>query len=388
MNIFKNKFFLLGNLAFLLLVIPVVLYFVKNQTSTRGSAAATTTLSFISPSLALDQCDATQTTRLVLNPGQNIVHTIQLTLKWDKTKFDIDFAPNKTVFTQILKGPTQTTDGMTITLSTDVDVTKAITTTTDVGTITIKPIAPSDGVIKLDIDPTGTQIYSFASDDGTTENVYNSAGSSPLSVSIAAKTCDATVSPTITDTTTPSVTTTVDISPTVTSSPDVTTVPTATPTTGPANQSPTCIDLSTTASTGSAPLSVTLTASGQDSDGTVTKASFNFGDGTQQDVTTGMGTASVSAQLAHTYNSGGSFNATAVFTDNNGAASATCAQQIVVSGAVVTMAPTVIPTSAPIVTNAPTATPTINNPGGIGATVGIVGGIIFAIAAGVFLLVL
>lgn len=393
MNIFKNKFFLLGNLAFLLLVIPVVLYFVKNQTSTRGSAAPTTTLSFISPSLALDQCDATQTTRLVLNPGENIVHTIQLALKWDKTKFDIDFAPNKTVFTQTLKGPTQTTDGMTITLSTDVDVTKAISTTTDVGTITIKPLAPSDGVIKLDIDPTGTQIYSFASEDGTTENVYNSAGSFPLSVSIAAKTCDTTAAPTVTDTANPSVTTAVSASPTVTTAPTITsavatTIPTATPTAGPANQSPICLNLDTTASSGSAPLSVTLTAGGNDSDGTIAKASFNFGDGTQQDVTTGMGTASVSAQLAHTYNSGGTFNATSVFTDNGGAVSSTCTQQIVVSGAVATMAPTATPTSAPIVTEAQTATPTINNPGGIGATIGIIGGIIFAIAAGIFLLAL
>jgi hypothetical protein len=393
MNIFKNKFFLLGNLAFLLLVIPVVLYFVKNQTSTRGSAAPTTTLSFISPSLAIDQCDSTQTTRLVLNPGQNIVHTIQLALKWDKTKFDIDFSPNKAVFTQTLKGPTQTTDGMTITLSTDVDVTKAISTTTDVGTITVKPLAPSDGVIKLEIDPTGTQIYSFATEDGATENVYNSSGSFPLSVSIAAKTCTATVSPTVTETViSPSVTTTVTAVPTTTITPTVTTaatsVPTATPTTAPANQSPVCLNLATTAASGSAPLSVTLTAGGQDNDGIVAKTSFNFGDGTQQDVTTGMGTASVAAQLAHTYNSGGSFNATAVFTDNSGAMSTTCTQQIVVSGAVATLAPTATPTSAPIVTDIPTATPTINNPGGIGATMGIIGGIIVAIAAGIFLLAL
>lgn len=388
MNIFKNKYFLLGNLAFLLIVIPIVLFFVKNQTSTRGSAAPTTTLSFIDPTVTTDQCDNTKTARLVLNPGQNVVNRIQLALKWDKTKFDVVFTPNKTAFSDIAKDAVSTPDGMTITLAIGADVTKAISTTTDVGTVLIKPIAPTTKV-DLEVDSVNTKIFSLSGQDGAAENVYNPGGSQPLQIAIIAKACtDVGVTPTVTGTVP---VTTNSPSPTVATAPAVspTVVATAKPTTAVANQSPTCINLVSSTSSGSAPLSVTLTSTGKDTDGTVAKATFNFGDGNQQDVTTGLGTASVSAQLAHTYNSGGNFSATTVFTDNSGAVSATCTQVIAVTGAVATMPPTATPTLAGIApTNTPTATPTISNPGGVSITFGLIGGIVLAIIAGIFLLAL
>lgn len=388
MNIFKNKFFLLGNLAFLLLVIPIALFFIKNQTSTRGSAAPTTTLSFNPPSLAPDQCDNTQTTKLNVNPGQNIVSRVQLALKWDKTKFDIEITPTKSVF-QITKGPEPTADGMNVTIGiggSGADSVNAISVPTDIATIKIKPLAPTNGtVIKLEIDPAGTKVYSLSTQDGEAENVFNTAAEpNPLLISITPKTCaNATTSPA--ETITPSVTTTVSPSPSVTAA---ATTPTATPTVVATNQSPTCLNLTTSEASGAAPLSVTLTATGQDTDGTISKATFNFGDSNQQDVTTGLGTASVSAQLAHTYNSGGNFTATTVFTDNGGAVSAVCSQLIAVTGAIATTAPTATPTMAPIATEIPTNTPTIAATGSIGQTVGLIGGIIVAIIAGVFLLAL
>lgn len=383
MNIFKNKYFLLGNLAFLLLVIPIALFFIKNQTSTRGSAAPTTTISFNPPSLTPDQCDSTQKTKLVVNPGQNIVSRVQLALKWDKTKFDIDIAPAKSTF-QVTKGPDSTPDGMNITIGigpSGADSANAISTTTELAILTIKPLAPTNGtVINLDIDPNGTKVYSLSTQDGASENVYNSGNSSALRLSITPKTCTGTSpSPTLTTSPSPSVT--------ITTQPSTTIAPTAIPTQS-TNKLPACINLSTSTSSGSAPLSVTLTASGRDTDGTISKATFNFGDGTSQDVTTGLGTASVSAQLAHTYNSGGNFNATSVFTDNSGAVSSVCNQPIAVTGAIVTSAPTATPTLAPIATSIPTATPTIAPSGSIGQTVGIVGGIVVAIIAGIFLLAL
>lgn len=394
MNIFKNKYFLLGNLAFLLIVIPVVLFFVKNQTSTRGSAAPTSTLSFIDPTVIADQCDESKTARLVLNPGQNVVNRIALALKWDKTKFDVVFTPNKTAFPDIAKDATPTVDGMTITLAIGPDVTKAINTTTDVGTVQIKPIAPTTKV-DLEVDPVNTKIFSLSSQDGAAENVLNPGGLVPLQVAITAKVCtDATITPTVTDTQPQSsITPTVTTQPTITSAITPTTAPTATaiPTSGAANQSPTCLNLVSSTSSGSAPLSVTLTATGSDTDGTVSKATFNFGDGSQQDVTAGLGTASVSAQQAHTYNSGGNFTSTAVFTDNSGAVSATCSQVIAVSGAIATIPPTATPTielGSISPTDTPTATPTISNPGGVSVTFGLIGGIVLAIIAGIFLLAL
>lgn len=379
MNIFKNKYFLLGNLAFLLLAIPLALYFLKNQTSTRGSAAPTTTLSFVPPSVSPDQCDMTKTSKLVVNPGENIVSTIQLALKWDKTKFDINFAPNQSAFPQTLKGPEQTETGMTITLNIGADVTKAISTTTDVGTITVKPISPTNGsVITLDIDTAGTKVYSLSQQDGATENVFNAAGSSPLQIIIAAASCEGQpgASPSPEVQTSPS--------PSPSAEP-----PTATPTTGAANQSPVCLNLASSVSSGSAPLAVNFTATGNDQDGVLSKATFNLGNGTQQDVTSGLGTASGSALLSYTYTSGGTFTATAVFTDNGGAVSAACSQQIEVSGAVATLAPTATPTEVPMTpTEVPTATPTIADAGTLTTTVGIIGGVVLLILAGVFLFVL
>ena len=380
-------------MAFLLIVIPVVLFFVKNQTSTRGSAAPTSTLSFIDPTVIADQCDNSKTARLVLNPGQNVVNRVALALKWDKTKFDVVFTPNKTAFSDIAKDAVYPPEGgsMTITLTIGPDVTKAISTTTDVGTVQIKPIAPTTKV-DLEVDPVNTKIFSLSGQDGAAENVLNPGGLVPLQVAITAKVCtDATVTPTVTDTQSQtSITPTVTTQPTITSAVTPTTTA-ATPTSAAANQSPTCLNLASSTSSGSAPLSVTLTATGRDTDGIVSKATFNFGDGSQQDVTTGLGTASVSAQLAHTYNSGGNFTSTAVFTDNSGAVSATCSQVIAVSGAIATIPPTATPTveiGSISPTDTPTATPTISNPGGVSVTFGLVGGIVLAIIAGIFLLAL
>lgn len=374
MNIFKNKYFLLGNLAFILLAIPIALYFISNQTTTTGSAAPTTTLSFSNP-VSTDQCVQTQTSRLIVNPGDNIVSTIQLALAWDKSKFDIDFAPNETVFKQVLKGPTPTDTGMEITLNIGAEVTKAITTTTDVGTITIKPLAPTNGATTLTIDSAGTKVYSLSQNDGATEDVFNAAGSSPLQVTITAATCDNQTQ--ISPSPSPEAQTSPNPSPSVSPSPIV------------ANAAPVCLNLSSSVSSGSAPLAINFTASGNDQDGTIAKATFNFGNGTQQDTTANLGTASVSAQMSYTYTSGGTFTATAVFTDNNGAVSTACSQQIIVEGAVATLAPTATPTEVPMTpTTPPTATPTIADAGTFTTTVGIIGGILVLILAGVFLFAL
>lgn len=383
MNIFKNKYFLLGNLAFLLLAIPVALFVIKNQTSTVGNAAPTTTLSFVPGTMKTDQC-TDKTARLVINPDQNLVSTVQLALKWDKSKFDVVFEPNEAAFPQTLEGPDQTTTGMAIKLNTGNDVTKAINTTTDVGVITIKPLAPTEvgANILLEIDTVNTKIYSLSQEDGALD-VFNAGGSTPLSIEITAQVCN-NQPDTPSTSPSPSPSTSPVVSP-PTATP--TTIPTATPTLA-ANASPICLSLNTSTSSGSAPLSVTLTAAGSDQNGTLTKATFNFGDGSSQEATSGLGTASGSAQIAHTYTSGGTFTATASFTDNGGAVSAICSKQIIVSGAVATTAPTATATLAPIVTEVPTATPTIAASGNLATTVTIIGGILLVIIGGVFLLAL
>jgi PKD repeat protein len=76
------------------------------------------------------------------------------------------------------------------------------------------------------------------------------------------------------------------------------------------NQPPS-VSLLTTPSSGVAPVLVSATASGTDTDGTITSTSIDFGDGTVVNGATGM----------HTYSVVGTYTVTAKVTDNNGAAS-------------------------------------------------------------------
>lgn len=373
MNILKNKYFLLGNLAFILIIIPVTLFIIKNQTSTRGSAAPTTTISFNPPSLQTDQCSDV-TSNIVLNPGQNVVATVKLQLAWDATKFNVEFTPNLSVLPQVLSGPDITTGSLKTTLTVGADVTKAITSTATIGTLTIKPIAPTNGTpASLTIDPTGTEVRSLA--DGEGENVFNAAGSSPLQVAITSATCTGTSpTPTAQPTSTP------------------TALPTATATPAPttANTAPICTSLTSTTASGSAPISLTFTAVGNDPDGTIQKATFNFGDGSVQDVTTGLGLASATSELAHTFTSGGTFTPSVTFTDNGGSISNSCTMSLLVQGDAATVTPA--PSSGDAGTITPTSSPTptqaIANPGGITTTLAVIGGITLVILTGLFFLVL
>ncbi len=372
MNILKNKYFLLGNLAFILIIIPVTLFIIRNQTSTRGSAAPTTTLSFNPPSLQTDQC-SNVTTNLVLNPGQNVVATVKLQLSWDATKFNVEFTPNLTTFPQVLSGPDITNGSLKTTLTIGADVTKAITSTATVGTLTIKPLTPTDGTpAKINIDSVGTEVRSLA--DGEGENVFNAAGSSPLQIAITAGACTgASPSPSVT------------VSPT-----QAPTTPTPTTT---ANVSPACSNLTSTTASGSAPVALTFTATGNDPDGTIQKATFNFGDGTVQDATTGMGTAQVTSELSHTFTAGGSFAPSVTFTDNGGAISNSCTTTIALGGGSSgsggsTTPPSTGGDSGTTPTTAPQPTQAIDSPGGITSTLTVVGGIVLVIVAGLFFLAL
>ena len=133
---------------------------------------------------------------------------------------------------------------MTITLNIGADVTKAISNTTTVGALTIKPLAPNNGTaINLTIDPVGTKVYSLSQQDGVTENVYNASGSLALPISISAQVCGgASPSPTVTSSVTPSATAV----PTAAATPTPTTVVAT-------NQPPVCLTLGTSTSSGSAP---------------------------------------------------------------------------------------------------------------------------------------
>lgn len=405
MKLLQNKYFLLGNLLLILLAIPLTLFLVDRQQDLQGSAAPLTTLSISPSNVTGTTCSETISMDVMVDPDQNLVSIVDMYVVYDSTKLDLtEIEPNTTAFPLTLRGPVYSSGSANVSLSIGSDVTKAIQTQTKVATLNFTPVASTSAPTIVSIDGTQSRVFSLSSSDGPSENVLLNAVGSSVTITQQA---DCTVSPTptgptptgptptgptptapssVTPTTPPggSATPTVPTPTTPGGGGNVTpTKPPATPTTA-VNQIPVCTSLALDrAASGSAPFSIAFTANGTDPNGTISKVSFNFGEGPVQDLTQGggIGTKTVAAQSTHTYNSAGTFQASVILTDNNGAistASASCAQTITVNAA---------PTQSvsPIGTQ---PTPTIESPGSILTTVGIIGGVVLTIIGGIVFFIL
>jgi len=305
----RKKLLLLGFLFVILLVIPLTVYLVGQQQQLRSRANPNTNLSFVPP-------DQTASVGAKVNfdvwvaPGTNLVNFIKLVLKYDSTKLsatESSFVVNPASNLTILQGPVIGTAGdeLSVALSVESDPTKVIQKDTKIGTVTFDVIGPPDTSTQIAFDDKQIQIRSIGAQDPFKENVF--VNGVPAKVTIQG----ASVSPTPTMTVTPTPTPSIAISPTPTS-----TGSGAAPS---QNQAPVCESLATDRSTtGAAPLSITFTVNGSDIDGTISKATFSFGDGTIENVTStgGIGTDTVNVQKSHTYNISGTFTASAVLTDN------------------------------------------------------------------------
>jgi hypothetical protein len=125
---------------------------------------------------------------------------------------------------------------------------------------------------------------------------------------------------------------------------------------GTTNQPPVCTTITVQQdSSDTTGMTYSVEAKGTDSDGTIGKVTFNFGDGSVQPVTDGdtIGTNSVDVSGSHAYSTSGTFTVSALMTDDQGAIStpSTCTKAVTVGNAT---APT--PTTAPGVPT-PTAIP-------------------------------
>lgn len=118
------------------------------------------------------------------------------------------------------------------------------------------------------------------------------------------------------------------------------------------NTVPNCTGLTVNPSTGGAPLSVTFTCSGVDTDGDITAAEFTFGDGQQQTIEKNVGSPG-SESTTHTFTTNGTFNASCRVRDNNFAytgSTSACQKTITVGGSGGT---TVASTPKPLTTPTP-----------------------------------
>jgi hypothetical protein len=348
MSIFSSykKIFLLGFIIVILIAIPFSVYIAQQRQQTQTQAAKSTTLSFEPASTTVNVGD-TLTLSIMLDPGTgttaNQVSFAKLSINFDPTKFttitktsDTDQSLVKntdsanTLQTPVEEAKYDNAAGKaTLSLSIGADPTKAVVTKTKIAILKLKAIAAttSSTPTSISFDTTditndagtkipNTQVLSIASADQTSENVLNilsSAAPATVIVSSAIPTATPTLALALTSTPTP----------TGTSS---------------ASTAPTCVSLNADRSlTGAAPYALTFTAVGNDSDGTVNKVSFNFGDGFAQDITTGggIGTGFLNLPISHTYNNAGTYTALVTLTDNKNNLSAqqiNCTKIITVSG--------------------------------------------------------
>jgi hypothetical protein len=365
-----RKIFLFGFIAVLLIGIPVTIFLVQQQQDTRTQAAKSTTLSFTPESSANAPLQKKVGDEIPLDiyvdPGTNLVSFVKLEIQYDPEKLATSsanaFTQNSTVFPSVLEGPVYSPGKISVTLSVGPDPTKAIQTRAKAATVSFKALSNTPpGTPTLVSYGASTQALSIGFDDQASENVLASA--TPASIAIGGESVTPS-EPVPTEALSPTPTTEVTpiISPTISTSPS-------------ANLAPVCSLLAVDGATsGNAPLSLTFTANGTDPDDTLSKVTFNFGDGGVVDVTDagGIGTASVSAQMAHTYTSGGTFTASAVLTDSKGGVSdsASCRQTISVTGS---GSATIVPSDTPV----PSLEPT-----GSASTAMAIGAVLMAIIVG------
>lgn len=372
-----KKLLFLGFIVVLLIAIPVTVFLVSQQQKIKSSAQAATILSFSAPVPASPKVNDSVSLDVSADPSNiNQVGFVKLVINYDPTKFETttsSFTPatqwtsnGKTFAPVVALGPDYSTPGtISVSLSTDgpADV---LTAKTKLGTITLKAIGSTEAGNPTQISfGDQTQVLTAANGEGA-ENVK--APSAPASIIIAG---NASITPT--DTLTPTQT----LTPTSTPTPTGTLTPT--PTGEASANAPSCSSLTLDGdSTGDAPFSVNLTATGTSDNATITKVTFVFGDGQTQDVTDsgGIGTDSISVLTSHTYATSGTFTAKATLTDENGLISSdNCSVAITVNGQTATASPTL--------TEAPSPLPP-TGPNGL-VTVGVLGVLLTFIGAALLL---
>lgn len=385
-----KKLILIGFIAVLLVAIPLAIYFLQQQQQTTTQAEQATTLSFepTSSATAPITAEVGQPVSLdvVVDPGvnQNLVSFVRLEVQYDPTILTPadengdpkPFAENTAALT-LLEGPVIEPGSITATLSVGVDPTKVIQTKTTIATLNFVATNPTGETPTEVTFSTNSQVLSAGTGDQANENVL--ASTIPAFVTVGGEGTE--VTPTLPDGEEPSVTPSISATPSASPS----------PTTGSSNNvGPVCESLSSTGSTtGTAPFAVALNAVGSDSDGNIVRATFSFGDGQIQAVTTGggLGTSAADVTISHTYQAAGSYQASVVFTDNDGGVSSgDCTVNITATSGTSTSGggSTTTATSTPTAVPAPDATLASTGPGDIVVLAGILTSIVTIIGAVIF----
>lgn len=241
----NKQLFTFGIVVLMLLILPAAFYLSQNRQESRSRASASTTLYFTPETSSANpyQTKAGQSVSfdLYMNPGTNSPSSIKLQIVFDAVKFQVPdtnfFVLNTTAFPIQLESPVKTQGNIYVSASIGSDATKAIQTTTKVGTLTLTALAPTDSAPTTLSFGSKTQVLSVATQDQATENVLST--TSPAYIAIAPTenptgTITPLLTPVITSALTPAATTsptiTTEATPTATTSPTITSILTETPT--------------------------------------------------------------------------------------------------------------------------------------------------------------
>lgn len=343
-----KKVILLMFIVVILVAIPLTVYVVQKQQELRSRAAPVTVLAF-DPSSKTANSSEVLLFKINVDPKDNQLSFLKLSINYDPAF--LKTAPAGSVCSnpqdsicpdkgnsnlQTVEGPTLGGNNIAISIS----ITAATAKISSPITVAYVAFAPLK---------TGTTKISFANDN----QAFSVAGTDKPSENVLAV-----------DTTTGAISSlpaTIEIASTALLTPTPTSQPGAA---AAANPPPVCDSLNVDrTATGNAPFSLNFTANGRKVNGTISKVSFNFGDGPMQDVTSGgnIGSNSVTVQTFHTYHNAGTFTASAILTDNNGVTNSptSCTQTVTVktaTGAVVTGAPIAGTTGATISAGTPAPT--------------------------------
>ena len=343
MRFSAKKLFLIGFVVLLLVGIPVTVYLVQQQQELRSRAEKSTNLSFQPDSSRGEPIIAELGQEIpldiMIDPGQNLASFFKVEIQYDPDKLATtasSFQVNSAVFPAVLAGPEYSPGKITVSMSIGTNPSNAVQTKVRAATINLQAVGETgEQTPTLVTYGINTVVTSVGSEDQASENVLSN--STPATIRIGGTESAPTSTPRPTT------------GPQPTSGPAPTSGPTPTTVIGDNNSSPLCSALIADTTSGTAPFTVNFTASGSDSDGTISKVTFNFGDGEVNDVTSGggIGTAEINVLLSHTYTTSGSFQATALLTDDVNGVSDTvnCSQNISVAGeaTVATATPTIAP---------------------------------------------
>jgi hypothetical protein len=333
---------------------------VQQQQKTKSSAVAATTISILPAAQDPIKVDDTVSLNVRVDPATatttNQVSLVKFTINYDNTRLSVDPTngfvvsgpPNKLTLTNnIIYG----TNSVSISLSANGDAQAIIQAPTTIGTITFKALPTTDSTPTQITFGNDTQVLSLGTTDQFNENVLASANPAALII----------------------IGGTIPVSPTVTMIPTVTATPAATQAV-----TPTCSTLTADTTSGAVPLNTNLTVTGSSSNSTISKITFDFGDGQTQDITAsgGIGTNSISVLQSHAYATAGTFQAKATLTDANSAVSNSTTCSVTITAGDIA-APIATPTAiiaqvSPLAPSGPADLIKIGSIGGVIMLIGVV----------------